>query len=306
MNRENVISMEILRILRDTVIGYNENIAQHNRIINSYNTNISHLLNTVHFILEREAEPRQNTVPIQPHRETTNINQTPRRRTHTTRGTNLSELERINGIPYDTFASLVYLLNIPYPTSENRTILTTQQIINGTQLIHYNDTMREHRCPISLDDFEPNERICQIRGCNHIFKTEHLMRWFETHNDCPVCRYNLSTESAPPAAAVRSPTTNLRTPAIRPTLPENNMHRTGIDHIWEIQRTSLDESEESPELVPVRNTNTNATSPASTTNTLLNSRFSQLLSDMILEQLPIMDSSNNLLYTIEIPLTRNE
>jgi hypothetical protein len=295
MNRNSAISIETLHILRDTVIGYNDNISQHNRIINSYNTNISNLLNTVHYVLDNDTEPSR--VPAQTNRSS-NVNQLPRRRTPTMRGSNLSELERINGMPQNTLASLVYLLNIPYPTpsaTEQRTILTTQQIINGTQLIRYNDTMGEHRCPISLDDFEPNERICQIRGCNHIFKTVHLMRWFETHNDCPVCRYNLSTEPTTSASSTHSQTIPL--PDItRPNLPENDIPTTEIDNIWEIQRTSLDSLDEPRERTPAQTTNAS--------NSLINTRFSQLLSDMILEQLPIMDASNNLLYEIDIPLNR--
>lgn len=71
---------------------------------------------------------------------------------------------------------------------------TTGIIENATRTFFYStsgETITDTRCPISLDDFRDGDELCQIMGCNHVFKRAPLMNWFSRNNRCPVCRYNL-------------------------------------------------------------------------------------------------------------------
>ena len=69
--------------------------------------------------------------------------------------------------------------------------LTTEELTNNIRTIQYSSEMNEPRCPISHVDFEEGEDICQIIPCSHYFKTNAIMRWLNSHSDCPVCRRDL-------------------------------------------------------------------------------------------------------------------
>ena len=74
-----------------------------------------------------------------------------------------------------------------------KTGLSKSQIKEGTKDVMYTSELFHDRnkCPISLDDFDDNEIVCKIRNCRHIFKRDYIMRWFENHTCCPVCRHSL-------------------------------------------------------------------------------------------------------------------
>lgn len=70
---------------------------------------------------------------------------------------------------------------------------TEQQILNATRLFEYSDDMTDinNRCPITLEDFQENETVCQIKHCRHTFKEQSLRNWFQNNVRCPVCRYDI-------------------------------------------------------------------------------------------------------------------
>ena len=72
---------------------------------------------------------------------------------------------------------------------------TITQIYQATEVFVYNDEnasrVTDTRCPITLDDFEHGEELCEIRHCHHIFKWTSLQRWFSQNTHCPVCRHNI-------------------------------------------------------------------------------------------------------------------
>ena len=74
-----------------------------------------------------------------------------------------------------------------YPLSR----LSQCEIENSTELLSYNQSMTEIRCPISFDNFIIDEEICRIRGCQHIFKRTSLMNWLKNNINCPICRFDL-------------------------------------------------------------------------------------------------------------------
>jgi hypothetical protein len=80
------------------------------------------------------------------------------------------------------------------------TNLSREQIANSTTTYGYTNEMQESEvdasgnvCPISLEQFQVGDVICEIRGCGHKFKRPNLMNWLRRNNRCPVCRYDLSS-----------------------------------------------------------------------------------------------------------------
>lgn len=52
-------------------------------------------------------------------------------------------------------------------------------------------------CPITRSTFIDSDDIIKIIHCNHIFKKNFLLTWFQEHNTCPVCRYNITQNRTP-------------------------------------------------------------------------------------------------------------
>jgi len=50
-------------------------------------------------------------------------------------------------------------------------------------------------CPISQEEFTPNQEVLQIKYCSHIFKTQSLLTWFISRPTCPYCRFDIRSYS---------------------------------------------------------------------------------------------------------------
>lgn len=299
---------EITQIIRTLVFYYTENITQHNRVIETYNQNVTTLLTLLNNILEHHTlrNRQQNT-------DYRDFNYYYRNLFQPRRGGTIS---RNRGASLD-LSNLVYLLNLPIQVgvnggaavaTERPTPLTLTEIAHATRIIYYDESMGERRCPISLDDFIPNEQVCQIRGCRHYFKPQHLLRWLESHVECPVCRYDLR-QYRTSTSTTNSTAAGQEIAELRDNLdqPDTNQGTTNITENSQPIRRNVSVSEFLPILENIlsspSSTNDIPILSDSSTN-LLTNRFSQVLTDLILDQIPSIDSSNNLLYTIEIPLTR--
>jgi len=96
-----------------------------------------------------------------------------------------------------------YLNNI----EENERRLTNTEINNSLRIFTFSteiaNTLTDARCPISLDPFVDGDMLAEIRGCHHVFRRDNLMRWLTRSNGCPICRYNMLTQTPvqPPAPA---------------------------------------------------------------------------------------------------------
>lgn len=68
------------------------------------------------------------------------------------------------------------------------------QEIRDSAVDYVADSARSETCTICLEEFRNNENVNRLNGCNHIFHTNCILRWFETHNSCPICRNNATNE----------------------------------------------------------------------------------------------------------------
>jgi hypothetical protein len=81
---------------------------------------------------------------------------------------------------------------------ESQTLrLSQQQIIDSaTQIIRYDTSMNQDRCPITWDNFQPGQNVIKINRCGHIFCVNALTQWIQSrHNYCPVCRGAIITRT---------------------------------------------------------------------------------------------------------------
>uniref|UniRef100_A0A6C0DCE8 RING-type domain-containing protein n=1 Tax=viral metagenome TaxID=1070528 RepID=A0A6C0DCE8_9ZZZZ len=118
---------------------------------------------------------------------------------------------------------------------------TGQQINNATRMFRYDETIEliNHRCPISLADFEEGEDIRQIIYCGHCFCEDSIQNWFRTNVRCPVCRYDIRDYSVPNNidASLNTPTS-----PNTPTPPNNrniNHNLNNLNHIFDGISTNL-------------------------------------------------------------------
>ncbi len=72
-----------------------------------------------------------------------------------------------------------------------------EQINNATRTLLFRDVNEpiNIQCPISRENFNPDDEITQIIHCGHIFCKNSISRWFTTSVHCPVCRYDIRTSN---------------------------------------------------------------------------------------------------------------
>jgi len=93
---------------------------------------------------------------------------------------------------------------------ENERRLTTNEIANTTRTFTFTMTtaneLRDTQCAISLEPFAEGDVLCEINSCRHVFRRDNLIRWLRRSNCCPVCRFNMLTQSHGPPTEPPTPT----------------------------------------------------------------------------------------------------
>jgi hypothetical protein len=92
-----------------------------------------------------------------------------------------------------------YLLNYTLEDYEHLSNVNIKALVQiCTAKINYcciavplNDT-----CPITQEDFSSNDQVTIIKNCGHIFKNQAIKNWLTQHQTCPICRYNILTNSS--------------------------------------------------------------------------------------------------------------
>jgi hypothetical protein len=111
---------------------------------------------------------------------------------------NANNTNNTNNTNSTSNSQYAYLLNYNLEDFENLSNVNMRALVKiNTAKINYccialplNDT-----CPITQEEFTNNDQVTIIKNCGHIFKTRAINNWLFEHQTCPVCRYNILTNS---------------------------------------------------------------------------------------------------------------
>lgn len=92
---------------------------------------------------------------------------------------------------------------------------TAQHIANGSQIIEHSAVPEDINCAICQERGEP--RNWRLLYCHHYFHTNCISRWYEQSVECPVCRADIRTPTAPTATSVPMPVRTAPPPPTQPT-----------------------------------------------------------------------------------------
>jgi hypothetical protein len=77
------------------------------------------------------------------------------------------------------------------------TIPSPLEINNATNSSTFSNIERPQNttCPITRESFNENDNVTQIIQCGHTFNTNNLYEWFNHSSVCPMCRYDIRSNS---------------------------------------------------------------------------------------------------------------
>jgi hypothetical protein len=108
---------------------------------------------------------------------------------------NIDTITGVNNSRRQPLRNIYYRMEyIPVPDLESVPVVASQDIINrNTRQVRFNEVINplNFDCPISLERFQDNSMLTQIIGCNHLFCSNEITRWFRTNVHCPICRYDI-------------------------------------------------------------------------------------------------------------------
>ncbi|KAG5730444.1 RING finger protein 38, partial [Termitomyces sp. T112] len=83
------------------------------------------------------------------------------------------------------------LLSLAAQLGEVKPRCTPDNVIDSLESAVYKDWNTpdsDHRCPICLDDYLPDDPVLKLSGCSHWLHSECLRQWLRSATTCPVCR----------------------------------------------------------------------------------------------------------------------
>ena len=212
----NTNAQEIAHYMYEIMTQYNENMS-------NYQENVRLFIQTMNSILllHRTNDARQQQQSQQQAPSPIYVNTPRRNRDRNPTHTILSYLLQ----PYVTATAATYEDVIVRP-SEDEINHALRRYTWGQET-----STRHTRCPITLEEFQENESVCEIIHCGHIFKEESILDWFNRNVRCPVCRYDIRQYSVRDSQRATNTTTNTNPPtniqrpthSTRTTGPNTNM-----------------------------------------------------------------------------------
>lgn len=188
-NTSNIQSRH-LEILDDFIASWFRQIRDYNEQMRLYHQNISSMVR-VSQNLARVLQGLNRSQPLEPSRPivsgTQNIPITSLMPPH------ITDIFNRNGLDLNMD---IRGFSVPIPrTTPPNAHPTISQIMEGTERYNYTPErmgqITNTRCPISLEDFQLGDELCEIKHCHHIFKWRSLQIWFSRNSHCPVCRYDI-------------------------------------------------------------------------------------------------------------------
>ena len=178
----------------------NSNFAEYNNNIYDYNSNMRRFLDLMSTINYNIANNRNNR-----NNENSRENTREYRRQHFNHNNmNTPNTGPSFGLPNTSFRfgrnqTPSQLFSYFLPTNRQRNFTnviirpTERQILDAIEIIIFNEneTYNNTSCPITMEEFNDGEHICQIKHCGHNFREDALRNWFRTNVRCPVCRYDI-------------------------------------------------------------------------------------------------------------------
>ena len=198
----------LLDTIYETVTQYNENMSDYNRNIRQ---TLNYLHNAQNYCISNNVTPRIGNAPINQdqHRwsgepnthirfpENRNTNFSQRRQNSNRRVASTQHTFGNNNRMFFSYAfDPSQNQNETNENSENIRPMTREEISRTTRTFSYiRDSLPEDRrtCPITMEQFQPGDVLCEILGCNHTFRRPALMNWLQRSSRCPVCRYALNS-----------------------------------------------------------------------------------------------------------------
>ncbi len=95
----------------------------------------------------------------------------------------------LNTILYSTLMNL--LSDVSLNVQDNNIEQTTSVDISAVTIVKKFRELENpptNTCSITLEQFDDDDDILQIRNCSHYFKCDALITWLTSNNICPVCR----------------------------------------------------------------------------------------------------------------------
>jgi hypothetical protein len=160
---------------------------------------------------------------------------------------------------------------------------TEVQIIRALETYMYSPTEETHTCPITLETIQEGDEVCRIRHCGHIFKRSAIEGWFLRNVRCPVCRYDIRDY-----VPVTTDISGNDAPV------SQNEDSTEFDDL-------IEEIAEEGRTFMNRAPLANLFSATPIANTMTNAIRSFINNE--LQRMPVTDTTTELLYSFDIPLT---
>jgi hypothetical protein len=287
-NHENE-NLAIIQLLRGVLHSHDDRMRE-------YSENMRTILQILSLLLQRQQYSRSYVDPVYDYTNTRE-HTAQHNRTNTHRR---SEIPRPNTRTRQNYQSQI-LSYVVYPfldlsgTNLNQTryqdviVSPTEEQINiASRIVTYNESIEliNHRCPITLADFEEGEDIRQIIYCGHCFCEDSIQNWFRTNVRCPVCRYDIRDFSLP----------DTQSPSFDATSWPNNDSFT---------TTAWPNSQNAPNPPNNRNNRNNRNNIDNNLNNLSNifdgisTNLTNILSNYLENEI---GSSNELSYTFDFPI----
>jgi Ring finger domain len=88
------------------------------------------------------------------------------------------------------------MLRVPVPITRRESFTTVT-----SEYTYDDDSTGDNVCPICLSGYKKGDILVVSKHCTHCFHKDCILEWLEKHDDCPICRINMVTDSEMSRAA---------------------------------------------------------------------------------------------------------
>ena len=305
----NQINLRQLEVINDLIYEYNRNMRE-------YQKNMCDIIQMLN--VDFTTPPVQQTV-LSNNETNTFVNSEeneqsdpePRENILNSARSNLNSNARHNSGLSDNASILLSYYVYPPTNINNNTVsetLTREEIATATRTYGYTADLALHRdssanvCPISLDQFQVGDVVCEIVGCGHIFKRPSLMNWLRRNSRCPVCRYELRDFLDRQSESSVSNNTNVFTDVL--DISQNEIEIEGTNNINNAQILSNDEPiiQRVNPILPILPTEPRLPVSTEDMNTMMMRLVQSMMNSQNENRQSTFDACGNEIYEFDIPI----